>query len=88
MIPSIKTPYTKMKAARQLALYFDQEGKYLTEEEYRSAEKPPIRFKNLESLFRRYSIAVDYTKASKYKDVEAINASIEAKIAAAAKKGE
>lgn len=44
----------KHAVLRQIAMYFAEQGKIMTQEEYVAAENTPVRFAGIRSLFRSY----------------------------------
>ena len=58
----VNTRARKIRGAKQLALYFRQIGKVLTEAEYDERSDQPIRLNVVNRLYRGYAIAIQFVE--------------------------
>jgi|MDTB01.1.fsa_nt_gb hypothetical protein len=58
----VKNKARKVRGAKQLALYFRQIGKVLTQEEYDKRSDQPIRLNVVNKLYRGYAIAIQFVE--------------------------
>ena len=56
----VKNKPRKVRGARQLAGVFRKEGKFMTEDEYNSYSRWPIRPASLKQLYKTYEIALQW----------------------------
>ena len=58
----VKNKARKVRGAKQLALYFRQIGKVLTQEEYDKRSDQPIRLNVVNKLYRGYALAIQFVE--------------------------
>lgn len=58
----VKNKARKIRGAKQLALYFRQIGKVLTQEEYDKRSDQPIRLNVVNKLYRGYALAIQFVE--------------------------
>ena len=56
----VKNKPRKVRGAKQLAQFFRKEGKVMTEDEYNSYSRWPIRPTSLKQLYKTYDIALQW----------------------------
>ena len=83
----VKNKARKIRGAKQLALYFRQIGKVLTEAEYDKQANQPIRLNIVNRLYRGYAIAIQFVEMVDKTIVEDLKPKPKAKPAPAVKKG-
>lgn len=54
----------RIKLCRDLAMYFAEKGKVMTQEEYIKAEDKPVSFSGVRSVGRSYSRAIEMMKGA------------------------
>ena len=58
----VKNKPRKVRGARQLAVFFRKEGKFMTEDEYNNYSRWPIRPVSVKQLYRTYEIALQWVR--------------------------